>query len=464
METRKKSPTDYKTLHSIGTTQVSDGEISPGLSDDRTENQASDDLQRFTFEPISQGADSAAADSDEENSGEENELRRLVSCLTDKRDSLASGHKLKQQQEKAKRKADLLLQVECLSKELSQLEDTECGYEEQAEPPVEWLPPRSSKPQPRKAGKLRQKKTVQFPHSGFTTTVDAQKDQTGDGRPRTGQKTSGRPDKGTSMVNSDNININALRSSEPLREEVANRMRKYELLDLADSESSDNDPDIQDPYESLFSQLYNKSEGRYRKQSKVKSGLFASASQKVKYPQEAPHCHLQFEYVGRELRFTDLDLRLFVAGELEIITKCLNSAEREARLGLLKKITYLAGIYEWKAVRNFYAALIRKIEIGENKWGDNFSELETPMLTTHVALPPTGRGKGPACQFTVSNSGSLVFYCAAYQANRCTLNSPHDATISGEKRQVGHFCSVCWRRDRTQSVHPDSSSACPYKD
>ena len=83
IETRKKSPTDYKTLHSVGTTSYhdSDGEISPDLSDDKAAKQASE-------------ADSAAADSDEGSSGEETELRRIVSRLTEKKDSLDLNQKI----------------------------------------------------------------------------------------------------------------------------------------------------------------------------------------------------------------------------------------------------------------------------------------------------------------------------------------------------------------------------------
>ena len=51
------------------------------------------------------------------------------------------------------------------------------------------------------------------------------------------------------------------------------------------------------------------------------SGINAKASEKVKYPQRWPHAHLQYEYVNKQVKFDDLDLKLFIADELEIIAE-----------------------------------------------------------------------------------------------------------------------------------------------
>ena len=58
---------------------------------------------------------------------------------------------------------------------------------------------------------------------------------------------------------------------------------------------------------------------------------------------------------------------MFVAGELEIIlSKRIPAAEKKGRLKFLKKIMYFSNIYEWKALLKFYAAWVRRIEIGLN--------------------------------------------------------------------------------------------------
>ncbi|VDI04268.1 Hypothetical predicted protein [Mytilus galloprovincialis] len=55
------------------------------------------------------------------------------------------------------------------------------------------------------------------------------------------------------------------------------------------------------------------------KKRKVKSGMVAKASDDVQNPQTWPHTTLQYEYINKSVSFQDLDLKLFVAGELEII-------------------------------------------------------------------------------------------------------------------------------------------------
>ena len=50
------------------------------------------------------------------------------------------------------------------------------------------------------------------------------------------------------------------------------------------------------------------------------------ASDKVKHPQIWPHSVLQYEFVSENVKFKDLDLKMFVAGELEILmTKILRT-------------------------------------------------------------------------------------------------------------------------------------------
>ena len=41
---------------------------------------------------------------------------------------------------------------------------------------------------------------------------------------------------------------------------------------------------------------------------------------------------------------------------------------------------YFSNIYEWYDLLKFYAAWVRRIEIGLNKWSDESNEIETPML------------------------------------------------------------------------------------
>ena len=79
---------------------------------------------------------------------------------------------------------------------------------------------------------------------------------------------------------------------------------------------------------------------------------------------------------------------MFVAGELEIIlSKQIPVSEKLGRLRFLKKIMYVSTIYEWKALLKFYAACVRRIEIGLNTWSDSSVQIETPMLTKFPLKP-----------------------------------------------------------------------------
>ena len=49
---------------------------------------------------------------------------------------------------------------------------------------------------------------------------------------------------------------------------------------------------------------------------------FAKSSDSVRNRQRYPQAHLRFEFAGSDLSFASLDLNLFVAGELEIISDC----------------------------------------------------------------------------------------------------------------------------------------------
>ena len=78
----------------------------------------------------------------------------------------------------------------------------------------------------------------------------------------------------------------------------------------------------------------------------ILKNLKAKSSDKVKAPQKWPHAHLQYEFVNKEVKFEDLDYRLFIAGELEVISESsISSSERQGRINLLKKIVYYTGVW-----------------------------------------------------------------------------------------------------------------------
>ena len=60
------------------------------------------------------------------------------------------------------------------------------------------------------------------------------------------------------------------------------------------------------------------------------------------------------------MAFDKLDLNLFVAGELEIITGVrTRNKERNGRLDLLKKTMYVTTSYAFPTLKSYYAAVLR---------------------------------------------------------------------------------------------------------
>ena len=112
-------------------------------------------------------------------------------------------------------------------------------------------------------------------------------------------------------------------------------------------------------------------------------------------PSTWPHTALQYEYVSESVEFMSLDIKMFVAGEIEIVMGTQTpSAEKAGQLKLLRKLMYFANIYEWSALLRFYAAWVRKIEVGLSTWFDEPSEIETPMLARYTLNKSKGINAG----------------------------------------------------------------------
>jgi hypothetical protein len=73
-----------------------------------------------------------------------------------------------------------------------------------------------------------------------------------------------------------------------------------------------------------------------KKKKKTKSGIRTKASDQVKTQLVWPQSALQYEFVNDSVSSKDLDITLFTAGELEIITsKGISEKEKVGRLNLL---------------------------------------------------------------------------------------------------------------------------------
>ena len=249
------------------------------------------------------------------------------------------------------------------------------------------------------------------------------------------------------------LNIETLRKVPGLTTKARKELKKLALFDN-DSESSSSDD--------MASQKISNFPENAQKNIDLKSGIYAKSSEDVIDPQYYPHAHLRFEFVNHALTFDKLELNMFVAGELEIISKKhISSLERDGRLEFLKRLMYLNNAYEFPILKTLYVAVLREIELGYKSWGDDFTYIENTVLAS------SSHKFKPAADFSRGSSGSTksdirLWYCSKYQRNKCTFNESHMVQINGRIRLAKHVCASCWQKDKKELNHPECSSSCPH--
>ena len=251
------------------------------------------------------------------------------------------------------------------------------------------------------------------------------------------------------------VSLSDLRAMPSLNSDVDQQLSALGLQ----SESSESDSSSQHREgERADSVTYHDSVRTKSKTKTLKSGLYKKSADTVKFPQIWPHSALQYEFVSESVSFMSLDIRNFVAGEVEIVlSNRVSAVEKMGRLRLLKKMMYYANIYEWRALLKFYAARVRRIEIGLSTWSDDSTEIEMPMLArfplrTKSQLKKEGQ-----------RDSDQLWWCPDYNKQSCSSSAlVYQKHIKGQLRTVRHFCSACFKGDKAKLEHPQSSSACPY--
>ena len=266
------------------------------------------------------------------------------------------------------------------------------------------------------------------------------------------------PSQKDSEDNSDfDLKISDLRKMKNLVKSADKKMSNLGLCrssEDADSESSSSSSSDDSSLDLSSSDETKRLRRKKKKHSRSKkSGMVKKPSDKVLYPQKWPQSVLQYEFISDKITFEKLDLKLFAAGEIEIIlSEKTSSLERKNRLLLLRKILYYANVYEWQGLLNFYAAWSRRIESGLSKWGDDPTIIEIPMLARHVLKK------------SAEKTSHAIFWCLDYNNGKCSVSAKsHQKMIKNRSRTVQHICSTCLRKDRKQLSHPETSSACPHK-
>ena len=193
-----------------------------------------------------------------------------------------------------------------------------------------------------------------------------------------------------------------------------------------------------------------------------------------------PQDSLGFEYVTQKKTFDDLDIRLFVSGELGIMSAPgISREELEGRRDLLKILMYHAGNYQWKAVKNLYSVVIDSIYVKKDRkwenWDHDLSRLETMMLMSYPLPKGDQGGKGgtngrdkPKKQNNNNQNyfknddevDNQVWYCTAFNKGNCKHSQPHNHFVAGKTRVVQHICATCHKK-KEYLPHREKCAECP---
>ena len=105
------------------------------------------------------------------------------------------------------------------------------------------------------------------------------------------------------------VNIEDLRKNPKLQKQVQKELSKLGLKVVLSSSSSSESESTDSS--STDSDSSKKKKKKHKSKKHKKSGINAKSSDKVKDPQRWPHAYLQYEFVNKQVKFDELDFKLF---------------------------------------------------------------------------------------------------------------------------------------------------------
>ena len=119
----------------------------------------------------------------------------------------------------------------------------------------------------------------------------------------------------------------------------------------------------------------------------------------------------------------------------------------------------------WEACREYYAAILVSIELGEEEWESNFRRFDN-MLPRRVIRMAENRDsvrKDKTGERSERRRVPEIVFCKQYQRGNCTLQSPHWGRYKNEPNKVmmHHCCAKCILKDKVQRNHPEFDPECP---
>ena len=174
----------------------------------------------------------------------------------------------------------------------------------------------------------------------------------------------------------------------------------------------------------------------------ISSCITDRVTDKVIFKENYPQTNLRMNYASKNICYNDLDLPLFVAGFLESVKTEITQNHELAIIKLehMVSLMYLNKVYEWSKVRDFHAAVLREIELGNKQWTDSFLDIELRSLQHS---PYIYKPNYVASSFTNRNTKNVSF-CSKFNKGRCSSSGDHSITLkTGRTVCVQHICAMC---------------------
>ena len=210
------------------------------------------------------------------------------------------------------------------------------------------------------------------------------------------------------------------------------------------------------------------------KKGKLKSGKCAKIdSTDIKKVVSYPHTRLNREFV-RVSTFDELPLNIFAAGEIEIILRTKNEAEKLARLNILLMCLYHSQFLDISEIRDQYDVLMKSVERGEYFWVDNLGEKIDRALDRRTRLVDRevkAKSKGLMTTKPVkkvdkqqNRKDSEFIYCLEFNKGTCPEVGTHIGRFAGKDNVFkNHVCRKCWSEKAVKVGHAEIDDRCPLK-
>ena len=207
------------------------------------------------------------------------------------------------------------------------------------------------------------------------------------------------------------------------------------------------------------------------KPKKVRSGMYDKPNDDIIRKMRWPHRGLEYTYRAQGLDFGDMTYYQYIMGESKIIALTDEQDEQNGRLRLMNKIAYaMDETNNWSACRDYCAAVVVAIEMGEEEWTSNHRRFESVLPRIVYTIDKQyNTSKGQSTKKQKHDRGDTkrrvpeTCFCKLYNRGTCSEQANHMGKYKEEAKLVflQHICAKCLLKNKEKSPHPENSEACP---